>query len=578
MRKHLLLIITLLLTGLTSWAQSLNIGGHYAALDTINNMWLCSVPQSYFGNDFTATVSYGDEVSDFAIDSVAVASGEEFTFLSINGGTQYAVSCQMGDSLFTGYITFTWLPVLEISCALDNAYQYGTIYVSEPDSALAQPLPMKMKMRGGATNTPGKNKRNFRLNFINEDSIKCNRRFLGLRKDNSWILDAGQMDFLRVRNRVSTDLWLDMARRPWYADTLPNAHNGSRGKMVEVILNGAYNGIYNMCEPIDRKQMKAKKYDEENREYHGQLWTGYKWTRTVCMSDPSPVPYHNYIWDGFEVTYPDWKDIHRANWGILSDAVFFAGRADWNKRLLSDSLQYYFDIPVMQDYYIFIVALQALDNESKNIYYVCHDRADNRRLTMVPWDLDVCLGANFSPSSNYPEMVKPDRPVDWITHLPMYDMYNSVKSYRDEVLERYRELRETWLDTENLVKRYRDAITELQECGAAAREEGRWSGDTDLARKELNLGNEMDYVENWIRQRMAYLDEFVFIEREEEEYVKGDVNGDGEVSIADVNCVISVILGKPDIYEGRADVNTDGEITVSDINEIIRLILVSNPT
>jgi len=243
MRKHLLLFITLLLTGLTSWAQSLNIGGHYAALDTINNMWLCSVPQSLFGNDFTATVNYGDEVSDFAIDSVAVASGEEFTFLGMNGGTRYAVTCQMGDSLFTGYITFTWLPVLEISCALDNAYQYGTIYVSEPDSALAQPLPVKMKMRGGATNTPDKNKRNFRLNFINEDSTKCNRRFLGLRKDNSWILDAGQMDFLRVRNRVSTDLWLDMARRPWYADTLPNAHNGSRGKMVEVILNGGYNGI-----------------------------------------------------------------------------------------------------------------------------------------------------------------------------------------------------------------------------------------------------------------------------------------------------------------------------------------------
>ena len=577
MRKHLLLFITLLLTGLTSWAQSLNIGGHYAALDTINNMWLCSVPQSLFGNDFTATVNYGDEVSDFAIDSVAVASGEEFTFLSMNGGTRYAVTCQMGDSLFTGYITFTWLPVLEISCALDNAYQYGTIYVSEPDSALAQPLPVKMKMRGGATNTPDKNKRNFRLNFINEDSTKCNRRFLGLRKDNSWILDAGQMDFLRVRNRVSTDLWLDMARRPWYADTLPNAHNGSRGKMVEVILNGGYNGIYNMCEPIDRKQMKAKKYDEVNREYHGQLWTGYKWTRTVCMSDPSPVPVHNYIWDGFEVTYPDWKDIHRANWTTLSDAVFFAGRADWDKRLLSDSIQDYFDIPVMQDYFIFIVALQALDNESKNIYYVCHDRTENRRLTMVPWDLDVCLGANFKPSSNYPNMVKPDRPLDWITHLPMYDLFFSVKTYHNEVLERYSELRKTWLDTENLVKRYRDAITELQECGAASREEARWSGDTDLARKELNLGNEMDYVENWIRQRMEYLDEFVFIPLEE--FPKGDVNGDGEVTIADVNADITIILGAKydDAMMERADVNEDGEITVSDINEIIKIIM-NNPS
>ena len=53
----------------------------------------------------------------------------------------------------------------------------------------------------------------------------------------------------------------------------------------------------------------------------------------------------------------------------------------------------------------------------------------------------------------------------------------------------------------------------------------------------------------------------------------GDVNADGEVSIADLNCVISVILGDPDTYEGRADVNADGEITIADINAIIAYIL-----
>ena len=53
----------------------------------------------------------------------------------------------------------------------------------------------------------------------------------------------------------------------------------------------------------------------------------------------------------------------------------------------------------------------------------------------------------------------------------------------------------------------------------------------------------------------------------------GDVNGDGEVNIADVNCVIGVILGDPDIYEGRADVNGDGEVTVADINDVINAII-----
>ena len=38
---------------------------------------------------------------------------------------------------------------------------------------------------------------------------------------------------------------------------------------------------------------------------------------------------------------------------------------------LTDSIAKYFDIPVMEDYYIFLITLQALDNETKNIYYSC---------------------------------------------------------------------------------------------------------------------------------------------------------------------------------------------------------------
>ena len=52
-----------------------------------------------------------------------------------------------------------------------------------------------------------------------------------------------------------------------------------------------------------------------------------------------------------------------------------------------------------------------------------------------------------------------------------------------------------------------------------------------------------------------------------------DVNDDGEVNIADVNSVISIILGGNDIYEGRADVNRDGEINIADVNRVIAAIL-----
>ena len=51
----------------------------------------------------------------------------------------------------------------------------------------------------------------------------------------------------------------------------------------------------------------------------------------------------------------------------------------------------------------------------------------------------------------------------------------------------------------------------------------------------------------------------------------GDVNHDGEVSLADVNEVINAILTNSNNTD--ADINGDGEITVADANEVINIIL-----
>ena len=573
MKRQLLLAMTIVLTAMASMAQVLHIDGHRAPLDTVSHTWLCSIPQSLFGNDFDAQVTYGEELSEVVIDGVAVASGEVFTFDGIEGGKQYTVTAHMGDSLITGSITFTWLPIVELFGNFTDFYSYTEIFVSEPDSVFPEPMKAKIKHRGISTNASRKHKRNYRIKFVAEDSTKMNRRFFGLRNDNNWILDAGQMDFMRVRNRVSSDLWLDMARKPFYADTVANVRNGSRGQMVEVFLNGEYRGIYNMCEPIDRKQLKLERYDADTKTFHGEIWDAYTRTRTVMMSEPEERT-GKLTWDGFRVRYPDYQEIHRVDWTTLEDAVWFVNRADnaASKQMFIDSIGDYFDLPVLQDYFIFIAALQALDNESKNIYYSCRDITVDRRLTVTPWDLDICLGENYAPAVEIPDMVKPERDLDWINHVPMVDMWN-LEVFRTPIIERYKELRKTWLDTDNLVNRYRTAIDELESCGAAGREEERWSGDTDIFKKTLDLSGEMDYVEDWIRRRMAYLDEFVFIPLPE--FVRGDVNGDGEVNIADVNTVIDIILGGS-ADEGtmqRADVNGDGEINIADVNTIMDIIL-----
>lgn len=61
----------------------------------------------------------------------------------------------------------------------------------------------------------------------------------------------------------------------------------------------------------------------------------------------------------------------------------------------------------------------------------------------------------------------------------------------------------------------------------------------------------------------------------EEEWIKGDVNGDSEVNISDVNSLIDIILsgGATEDMMHRADVNKDSEVNISDINTLIDMIL-----
>ena len=56
-----------------------------------------------------------------------------------------------------------------------------------------------------------------------------------------------------------------------------------------------------------------------------------------------------------------------------------------------------------------------------------------------------------------------------------------------------------------------------------------------------------------------------------EQAIKGDVNADGSVNIADINTLIDAIL--KDVYNPDYDVNGDGAVNIADINMVINIIM-----
>ena len=61
----------------------------------------------------------------------------------------------------------------------------------------------------------------------------------------------------------------------------------------------------------------------------------------------------------------------------------------------------------------------------------------------------------------------------------------------------------------------------------------------------------------------------------EEMTLKGDVNRDGEVTIADVTALVNILLGKDTAGYNleAADVNSDGERTVADVTALVNILL-----
>ena len=106
-------------------------------------------------------------------------------------------------------------------------------------------------------------------------------------------------------------------------------------------------------------------------------------------------------------------------------------------------------------------------------------------------------------------------------------------------------------------------------------EDGEFSNIVTAEVTAEALPEGVDYREAVIRFEIAGdYQEYKFMQGEKPAWIKGDVDGNGEVNIADVNCLIKVILGLVDAseYEGRAYVNEDSEVNIADVNAVLAII------
>ncbi len=508
-RTWLISILTGLLLANSScgiYAQ-FKVNGKSPAYDASSQTYLIAIPQEAFEKDYATHITIDRDTmwSNLKIDGQEI--NEDFTFQSVSANKQYALSALDNGKDIQAYITFTYLPILNIKGTFGYDYVKGTMSLLLPNENNAEEILVKAKWRGGSTNTENKHKRNYKIKTIDSSGKSKDYSFLNMRNDNNWILDAGQVDMFRMRNRIATELWNDFATKPYYASNEPKAKTGVDGKVIEVILNNEYRGIYSLTEAMDRKELKLKKYDEDKQEMHGQLWKASGYGYATFWEKPGNYDNNSETWNVFETKYPDIDDVCPTDYSTLWEAINFVATSD-NTTFCTEVADY-FDIPVLVDYYIFLQVVNGIDNIGKNMYWAVYDKSKDKKLTLAIWDLDATVGQNYTDDPLRPDMVNPTNRLS-ITALCIYErlIQQNVDNFKEKVYNRYKELRRSYLAEEELLARYQSYYELVTGCGAAIREENKWSYDSDISGNKLNIKEEYSgYITEWLKQRLSFLDE-----------------------------------------------------------------------
>ena len=336
-------------------------------------------------------------------------------------------------------------------------------------------------------------KKNYAVKLTDANGEDMDASLLGMRSDNSWILDAMAADMARMRNRVSTDLWLALSTRPYYANLEPSMVNGTHGEFVEVTVNGAYWGIYCLTEKVDRKQLKAKKY--QGSTVRGVL---YKAIAHDALREITEVPKNtSATWQGWEAQYPDPSKGEPFTWEPLYSLAELLSQPEGSKEV-EQTLETRVDLPVWIDYCLLMDLMHATDNGKKNMFVYFRDiTASDVRACICPWDMDATWGRTWRRIKEGPETNCN------ISNGVNFHMYTTLPDGFYRQCQRWAELRDAGMTAEYILAIFDRYFDLFERSGAAGRETERWNGINDVT---IDFDTEKDYIHDWVPRRIVYLD------------------------------------------------------------------------
>jgi hypothetical protein len=283
---------------------------------------------------------------------------------------------------------------------------------------------------------------------------------MGMGADDDWILNCLTMDDTKIKEKLFMHYWNILAAKEKHMFKM------STGEFVELVVNGAYQGLFLLQRRVDAKYLELPDGDV--------LLKGVNYGLTKAE-------------DAYEfITDPvNEKQIYATMQKVLDQ---------------KDSSMY--NLENMIDTNLMLQFASSIDNQGlKNIYHVLVPKNGSYEHYFIPWDTDQSLGVvwNFDTKDfdhNFNESLQA-RAMRKETNA----MMKANPNYEKLEAARWFELREQLLIEEDILAYIDETYGSIYDYGAYARDRALWGirydGEDTVAT-----------MKRFISKRLAYLDAY----------------------------------------------------------------------
>ena len=340
-----------------------------------------------------------------------------------------------------------------------------------------------------------------------------NVSLLGMPEENDWILLANYNDKTLIRNALSFEIFRKMA------------HYSPRAKMVEVIVNNVYQGIYFLTEKIKQDKGRVDISKLTSADVTGDAVTGgyifkidsydatNSWKSNYTSIDHPEKPVY-FVYDD-----PAATDLVAQQKTYLQSAVNSFEKVLYGSGYQNQTTGYpaWIKINSWLDYFIVSEFSRNINAYKKNCYYFKNKDSKDSKIHSGPvWDfdsgyknLDACSPFSATDGSGWSYKINdcPDNKTNsngWIVRLLQDPAFASA------VNARYTLMRNSYLSS-GYLNNFIDSVQNLA-SEAQVRHYTKWNilsspvGDAEIDAQPATYDGQVLKFKNWIQTRLAWLD------------------------------------------------------------------------